>query len=98
MPPLGFSNRQVRKFPCAFEEVQLSTDTILSPHTAEKFWYFLIFFALNTGNYAFYGQCFMCLVKDTPTAGALVGALVCCSDLVVIHHSTQIMLWNLAHL
>jgi hypothetical protein len=42
----------------------------------EKFWYFWLFFTLNVANYAFFGQAFICLVKDTPTAGALMGALI----------------------
>ena len=42
----------------------------------EKFWYFFLFFTLNVANYAYFGQAFICLVKDTPTAGALVGALI----------------------
>ena len=42
----------------------------------EKFWYFWLFFGLNVAIYAYFGQAFMCLVKDTPTAGALVGALI----------------------
>ncbi|CAB9510945.1 Pleiotropic ABC efflux transporter of multiple drugs CDR1 [Seminavis robusta] len=44
--------------------------------SAERFWYFFLFFTLNVANYAYFGQAFICLVKDTPTAGALMGALI----------------------
>lgn len=35
-----------------------------------------MFFTLNVAIYAYFGQAFICLVKDIPTAGALVGALI----------------------
>lgn len=45
-------------------------------HTAEKFFYFYLFFTLNVAIYSFFGQAFICLVADIPTSGALVGALI----------------------
>lgn len=42
----------------------------------EKFIIFWVFFALNVAIYSYFGQAFICLVKDIPTAGALVGTLV----------------------
>jgi ABC-2 type transporter len=44
--------------------------------TAKQFWYFYLFFSLNVGICAFFGQAFICLVSDIPTSGALVGALI----------------------
>jgi ABC-type multidrug transport system ATPase subunit len=41
-----------------------------------KFLIFWVFFALNVAIYSYFGQAFICLVKDIPTAGALVGTLV----------------------
>lgn len=38
-------------------------------------WFFL-FFGLNIATYTYFGQAFMCMVRDTNTAGALVGALI----------------------
>lgn len=43
---------------------------------AEKFFIFWVFFVLNVAIYSYFGQAFICLVKDIPTAGALVGALI----------------------
>lgn len=45
-------------------------------HTGEQFGMFWVFFTLNVAIYSYFGQAFICLVKDTPTAGALVGALI----------------------
>mmetsp|Transcript_6685 Transcript_6685/g.10445 ORF Transcript_6685/g.10445 Transcript_6685/m.10445 type:complete len:297 (-) Transcript_6685:52-942(-) len=45
-------------------------------HTGEQFGLFWVFFTLNVAIYSYFGQAFICLVKDTPTAGALVGALI----------------------
>jgi ABC-2 type transporter len=45
-------------------------------NSAEKFFIFWVFFALNVSIYSYFGQAFICLVKDIPTAGALVGALI----------------------
>jgi hypothetical protein len=45
-------------------------------HTGEQFGLFWVFFTLNIAIYNYFGQAFICLVKDTPTAGALVGALI----------------------
>ena len=45
-------------------------------HTAEQFGLFWVFFTLNVAIYSYFGQAFICLVKDTATAGALVGALI----------------------
>ena len=45
-------------------------------HTAEQFGLYWVFFTLNVAIYNYFGQAFICLVKDTPTAGALVGALI----------------------
>jgi ABC-type multidrug transport system permease subunit len=44
--------------------------------TSEEFFFFWVFFTLNVALYAYFGQAFICLVKDIPTAGALVGALI----------------------
>jgi hypothetical protein len=41
-----------------------------------KFGEFWVFFALSICTYTYFGQAFICLVKDVPTAGALVGALI----------------------
>jgi ABC-type transport system involved in multi-copper enzyme maturation permease subunit len=41
-----------------------------------KFGEFWVFFVLNLCTYTYFGQAFICLVKDVPTAGALVGALI----------------------
>jgi ABC-type multidrug transport system permease subunit len=45
-------------------------------HTGKLFGLFWVFFTLNVAIYSYFGQAFICLVKDTPTAGALVGALI----------------------
>lgn len=42
----------------------------------ENFSLFWVFFTLNLAIYSYFGQAFMCLVKDIPTAGALMGALI----------------------
>jgi ABC-type multidrug transport system permease subunit len=42
----------------------------------EKFGLFWVFFVLSVCTYTYFGQAFICLVKDVPTAGALVGALI----------------------
>lgn len=41
-----------------------------------RFFYFWVFFVVNLALYSYFGQAFMCLVKDIPTAGALQGALI----------------------
>lgn len=41
-----------------------------------KFGLFWVFTVLNIANYTYFGQAFICLVKDVPTAGALMGALI----------------------
>jgi hypothetical protein len=41
-----------------------------------KFGLFWVFTILNLANYTYFGQAFICLVKDVPTAGALMGALI----------------------
>jgi hypothetical protein len=41
-----------------------------------SFGQFWLFFAFNLAVYTYLGQSFMCLVKDTSTAGALMGALI----------------------
>lgn len=41
-----------------------------------KFGIFWVFFTLNVAIYAYFGQAFICLVRDVPTAGALMGALI----------------------
>lgn len=41
-----------------------------------SFGLFFVFFALSMCSYTYFGQAFICLVKDEPTAGALVGALI----------------------
>jgi hypothetical protein len=41
-----------------------------------KFGEFWVFFVLSLCTYTYFGQAFICLVKDVPTAGALVGALI----------------------
>jgi hypothetical protein len=44
--------------------------------TPVKWFGFFGFYVLNIANYVYFGQAFICLVKDIPTAGALVGALI----------------------
>lgn len=44
--------------------------------SAEDFGLFWVFFILSLASYTYFGQAFICLVKDIPTSGALVGALV----------------------
>jgi ABC-type multidrug transport system permease subunit len=44
--------------------------------SVEQFGLFWVFFILNVAIYSYFGQAFICLVKDTATAGALVGALI----------------------
>ena len=48
-------------------------ETYIKEHADESFF---MYFALNIGTYTYFGQAFICLVKDIPTAGALVGALI----------------------
>lgn len=43
---------------------------------AGRFGLFWMFFAFNLATYSYLGQSFTCLVKDTNTAGALMGALI----------------------
>ena len=45
-------------------------------NATDKWFAFFMYFALNIGTYTYFGQAFICLVKDIPTAGALVGALI----------------------
>lgn len=45
-------------------------------NTADQWFAFFGFFALNIATYVYFGQAFICLVRDIPTAGALVGALI----------------------
>jgi ABC-2 type transporter len=42
----------------------------------KSFGWFWVFFTLNVAIYSYFGQAFICLVRDIPTSGALVGALV----------------------
>lgn len=42
----------------------------------DRWFAFFGFFFLNAATYVYFGQAFICLVKDIPTAGALVGALI----------------------
>ena len=44
--------------------------------TAGNFFYFVLFFFLHTASYSFFAQCFMCLVKDEKTVGALQGVWI----------------------
>lgn len=44
--------------------------------TAANFGWFLLFFFLHTASYSFFAQCFMCLVKDEKTVGALQGVWI----------------------
>jgi len=41
-----------------------------------KFFQFFGFFLLNLANYTYFGQLFICLVKDIPTAMSLAGAII----------------------
>jgi hypothetical protein len=43
---------------------------------ADKWFMFFLYFALNIATYTYFGQAFICMVRDIPTAGALVGALI----------------------
>lgn len=43
---------------------------------ADKWFMFFLYFALNIATYTYFGQAFICMVRDVPTAGALVGALI----------------------
>lgn len=45
-------------------------------NTSSKFFIFWVFFTLNVAIYSYFGQAFICVVKDIPTSGALVGALI----------------------
>lgn len=42
----------------------------------KSFGMFWVFFTLNVAIYSYFGQAFICLVRDIPTSGALVGALI----------------------
>lgn len=44
--------------------------------TASNFFWFVLFFFLHTASYSFFAQCFMCLVKDEKTVGALQGVWI----------------------
>lgn len=44
--------------------------------SADKWFAYFGYFSLNLACYVYFGQAFICLVKDIPTAGALVGALI----------------------
>lgn len=44
--------------------------------TAANFGWFVLFFFLHTASYSFFAQCFMCLVKDEKTVGALQGVWI----------------------
>jgi ABC-type multidrug transport system ATPase subunit/ABC-type multidrug transport system permease subunit len=43
---------------------------------ADKWFMFFLWFALNIATYTYFGQAFICMVRDIPTASALVGALI----------------------
>ena len=44
--------------------------------TVANFAWFWMFFFLHTASYSFFAQCFMCLVKDEKTVGALQGVWI----------------------
>lgn len=44
--------------------------------TIVNFCWFVFFFFLHTASYSFFAQCFMCLVKDEKTVGALQGVWI----------------------
>ena len=44
--------------------------------TVNKWLWFFLFFGLNIASYTYFGQAFICMVRDVNTAGALVGALI----------------------
>ncbi len=44
--------------------------------SAANFFWFVAFFFLHTSSYSFFAQCFMCLVKDEKTVGALQGVWI----------------------
>uniref|UniRef100_A0A7S4MWX6 ABC transporter domain-containing protein n=1 Tax=Odontella aurita TaxID=265563 RepID=A0A7S4MWX6_9STRA len=44
--------------------------------TAGNFFWFFLFFFLHTASYSFFAQCFMCLVRDEKTVGALQGVWI----------------------
>lgn len=44
--------------------------------TTANFFWFALFFFLHTSSYSFFAQCFMCLVKDEKTVGALQGVWI----------------------
>lgn len=44
--------------------------------TAGNFFWFVLFFFLHTASFSFFAQCFMCLVRDENTVGALQGAWI----------------------
>jgi ABC-type multidrug transport system permease subunit len=45
-------------------------------HAVNRFFMFFLYFSLNVGVYTYFGQAFICLVRDISTAAALVGALI----------------------
>lgn len=44
--------------------------------TLGNFMWFVCFFLLHTASYSFFAQCFMCLVRDEKTVGALQGVWI----------------------
>ena len=44
--------------------------------TAASFFWFVLFFFLHTASYSYFAQCFMCLVRDEKTVGALQGVWI----------------------
>lgn len=44
--------------------------------TAASFFWFVLFFFLHTATYSYFAQCFMCLVRDEKTVGALQGVWI----------------------
>jgi ABC-type multidrug transport system permease subunit len=60
-----------------FGIVYYATVGLFSPsQSVGTFGMFWVFFTLNVAIYSYFGQAFICLVRDIPTSGALVGALV----------------------
>jgi ABC-type multidrug transport system permease subunit len=44
--------------------------------SVESFFWFVFFFFLHTASYSYFAQCFMCLVRDEKTVGALQGVWI----------------------
>jgi len=44
--------------------------------TVGNFFWFVLFFFLHTSSFSFFAQCFMCLVRDEKTVGALQGVWI----------------------